>query len=398
MSCLIANYTTQISILIEETNLEVNWPEGYKVGGRKKVTVLDKMIARDLLKTLVAVLSVIVIIIVSRKFIRILDKAIEGQVSNETLLNILGLKIIVAGVAFLPAAIFMSVLMVLGRMYRDQEMSAVSSAGGGAGTIYRAVFLLVFPLSVLAAGLSMYAAPWAESRTTQLMHQDQESADLRGIGAGKFSEYSQGDLVFYVEKIGDDKRMQGVFVQNRQHGNVGIINAETGRLEDLPDGRYMVLKNGERIQGQPGTVNYVIEQFAEYAVRIDTKETAVNFGREAVAFDALMSSDQIIDIAELQRRFSIPLGIMMLGFIAVPLAQLSPRGGVYGNMLIGFLIYFSYGNLISVSQSWVIKETIPAWLGIFGVNFLLLLTGGVLLARLYGWQWLMMKVREKVAR
>ncbi|MFA6162443.1 MAG: LPS export ABC transporter permease LptF [Methylobacter sp.] len=356
------------------------------------------MIARDLLKTLVAVLSVIVIIIVSRKFIRILDKAIEGQVSNETLLNILGLKIIVAGVAFLPAAIFMSVLMVLGRMYRDQEMSAVSSAGGGAGTIYRAVFLLVFPLSVLAAGLSMYAAPWAESRTTQLMHQDQESADLRGIGAGKFSEYSQGDLVFYVEKIGDDKRMQGVFVQNRQHGNVGIINAETGRLEDLPDGRYMVLKNGERIQGQPGTVNYVIEQFAEYAVRIDTKETAVNFGREAVAFDALMSSDQIIDIAELQRRFSIPLGIMMLGFIAVPLAQLSPRGGVYGNMLIGFLIYFSYGNLISVSQSWVIKETIPAWLGIFGVNFLLLLTGGVLLARLYGWQWLMMKVREKVAR
>ncbi len=378
--------------------MEVNWPEGYKVGGRKMVTVLDKMIARDLLKTLVAVLSVIVIIIVSRKFIRILDKAIEGQVSNETLLNILGLKIIVAGVAFLPAAIFMSVLMVLGRMYRDQEMSAVSSAGGGAGTVYRAVFLLVFPLSVLAAGLSMYAAPWAESRTTQLMHQDQESADLRGIGAGKFSEYSQGDLVFYVEKIGDDKRMQGVFVQNRQHGNVGIINAETGRLEDLPDGRYMVLKNGERIQGQPGTVNYVIEQFAEYAVRIDTKETEVNFGREAVAFDALMSSDQIIDIAELQRRFSIPLGIMMLGFIAVPLAQLSPRGGVYGNMLIGFLIYFSYGNLISVSQSWVIKETIPAWLGIFGVNFLLLLTGGVLLARLYGWQWLMMKVREKVAR
>ncbi len=378
--------------------MEVNWPEGYKVGGRKMVTVLDKMIARDLLKTLVAVLSVIVIIIVSRKFIRILDKAIEGQVSNETLLNILGLKIIVAGVAFLPAAIFMSVLMVLGRMYRDQEMSAVSSAGGGAGTVYRAVFLLVFPLSVLAAGLSMYAAPWAESRTTQLMHQDQESADLRGIGAGKFSEYSQGDLVFYVEKIGDDKMMQGVFVQNRQHGNVGIINAETGRLEDLPDGRYMVLKNGERIQGQPGTVNYVIEQFAEYAVRIDTKETAVNFGREAVAFDALMSSDQIIDIAELQRRFSIPLGIMMLGFIAVPLAQLSPRGGVYGNMLIGFLIYFSYGNLISVSQSWVIKETIPAWLGIFGVNFLLLLTGGVLLARLYGWQWLMMKVREKVAR
>ncbi len=74
----------------------------------------------------------------------------------------------------------------------------------------------------------------------------------------------------------------------------------------------------------------------------------------------------MIDIAELQRRFSVPLGILLLSFIAVPLAQLSPRGGVYGNMLVGFLIYFSYGNLVRVSQSWVISGTIPSWLGIWG--------------------------------
>jgi len=398
MSCLVINYTTQISILIGETGLEANWPEGYKVGRRKMITVLDKMIAQDLLKTLLAVLTAVVVIIVSRKFIRILDKAIEGQVSNETLLSILGFKTIVASVTFLPAAIFMAVLMVLGRMYRDLEMSAIFSAGGGAGTIYRAVFLMVFPLSVLSTGLSMYAAPWAESRTAELMHEDEESADLRGVAAGKFSEYSQGDLVFYVEKIGADKKMYEIFVQKRQHGNVGIINADSGRLEDLPDGRYVILENGERIQGQPGAVNYVIEQFAEYAVRIDTKETAVNFGREAAAADALLGSNLIIDIAELQRRFSVPLGILLLSFIAVPLAQLSPRGGVYGNMLVGFLIYFSYGNLVRVSQSWVINETIPSWLGIFGVNMILLLIGGVLLARLYGWRCLMKKVREKVAK
>ncbi|MDO9047729.1 MAG: LPS export ABC transporter permease LptF [Methylobacter sp.] len=362
------------------------------MGRRKLVTVLDKMIALDLLRTLLAVWSVIVVIIVSRQFIRILDKAIEGQVSNQTLLTVLGLKTIIASAAFLPAALFMAVLMVLGRMYRDQEMSAVASAGGGAGTVYRSIFLLVFPLSVLAAGLSFYVSPWAEAMMEQLMHQDKESADLRGIAAGKFSEYSQGDLVFYVEKIDDDKTMHQVFVQHRQGDRLAIINAEVGRLRNLPDGRYIVLEKGERIQGQPGTVNYVLEQFAEYAVRMETKESAANFGKESVASDALASSGQIIDIAELQRRFSIPMGIVLLSFIAVPLAQMSPRGGVYGNMLVGFLIYFSYGNFIRVSQSWVMNQTIPAWLGIFGVNALLLLIGGILLARLYGWQWLVMKV------
>lgn len=378
--------------------MDANWSTGYNAGRRKLVTVLDKMIALDLLKTLLAVWSVIVVIIVSRQFIRVLDKAVEGQVSNQTLLTVLGLKTIIASAAFLPAALFMAVLMVLGRMYRDQEMSAVSSAGGGAGTVYRAIFLLVFPLTVLSAGLSFYVSPWAEAMMDQIMHQDKESADIRGIAAGKFSEYSQGDLVFYVEKIDADKKMHQVFVQHRQGGRLAIINAEVGRMEDLPDGRYIILENGERIQGQPGSVNFIIEQFAEYAVRVEAKESAVKFGKESVASNALMASGQIADIAELQRRFSIPMGIMLLSFIAVPLAQMSPRSGVYGNMLVGFLIYFSYGNLIRVSQSWVMTQTISASLGVIGVNTLLLVIGAILLARLYGWQWLAMKVRERVQK
>ncbi len=376
--------------------MEAKWSKGYNSGRRQLITVLDKMIALDLLKTLLAVWSVIVVIIVSRQFIRVLDKAVEGQVSNQTLLTVLGLKTIIAGAAFLPAALFMAVLMVLGRMYRDQEMSAVASAGGGAGTVYRAIFLLIFPLSVLSTGLSFYVSPWAEARMDQLIHQDEESADIRGVAAGKFSEYSQGDLVFYVEKIDADKKMHQVFVQHRQGSHLAIINAQSGRMEDLSDGRYIILENGERIQGQPGTVNFVLEQFAEYAVRMDTKESAVKFGKESVASETLVESGQISDIAELQRRFSIPMGILLLSFIAVPLAQMSPRSGVYGNMLVGFLIYFSYGNLIRVSQSWVMTQTIPPWLGVTGVNTLLLLIGGILLARLYGRQWLAMKIREKV--
>jgi lipopolysaccharide export system permease protein len=379
--------------------LGADWPQGYKMGRRPLITVLDKMIMRDLIKTWLAVLTVIVVIIVSRKFIKILDKAIEGQVSNETLLSILGLKIVVASIAFLPAALFMAVLMVLGRMYRDQEMSAISSAGGGAGTIYRAVFLLVFPLSVVSAGLSMYVAPWAEARTEGIMHQDEQSADIRGVAAGKFSEYSQGDLVFYVEKIGDDKKMHKIFVQHRQrNGKQAIINAESGRLEDLKDGRYMILEQGERIQGQPGAVDYVIENFAEYAVRLDEKSSVINVSREAIPMKVLKNSNAIRDIAELQRRYSIPLSMIFLTLLAVPLAQSAPRGGVYGNMTVAFLIYFSYGNLIRVSQSWVINETIPAWLGGVGVYWILLLVGIGLLIKLYGWQWVMMKIREKVAR
>ena len=377
--------------------MEADWPKGYKMGRRKLVTILDKMIAQDLIKTLLSVLTVIVVIIVSRQFIRILDGAIAGQVSDETLLDILGLKTIVAAVEFLPVALFMSVLMVMGRMYRDHEMAAVASAGGGALTLYRAVFLLVVPLSILATGLSLYVSPWAESRADKLIEHDEESADLRGIAAGKFSEYSHGDLVFYVEDITADNKMHKVFLENRRQGNVSIINAESAHFEELPGGRYIFFENGEQVKGLPGNLNYVIEKFAEYAVRIETKVAAYKFKRNSLSVDLLWGSHVKILIAELQRRFSIPLAVLLLSFIAVPLAQISPRGGVYGNMIVGFLIYFSYGNLVRISQGWVMNDTLPAWLGGIGVNFLLLVVGGFLLARLYGWQWLLLKVKGRVS-
>lgn len=369
-----------------------------KTGGRKSfrlLTVLDKMIFMDLLKTVLAVLSVIVVIIVSRKFIKVLAKAIEGSISNETVLSILGLKTIVAIAAFLPASIFMAVLMVLGRMYRDQEMAAVASAGGGAATIYRAIFLLVVPLSIVAAGLSMVASPWAEAQMQILTSEDQSSADIRGISAGRFTEYSRGEVVFYAEDVDANGRMYNVFVQNRENVKLGIVNAKFGRLEYRPGGLYLVVEQGERVIGVPGRKDFVIENFSEYGVRLEKKSAAVNLHRESIPTKQLMQSDKLFDIAELQDRISIPLGVLFLSFLAVPLAKLSPRGGVYGSLSVAFGIYFVYGNLTKVSRSWVMKETIPVWLGHFWVYLLLFILGVVLLIRLYGWQWIKLLVTRK---
>ena len=383
---------------MEEIGLETVWPKGYKMGRRPLITVLDRMIALDLLKTLLSVWTVIVVIIVSRKFIKILDKAVEGHISNDTLLTILGLKTVSAGISLLPAATFMALLMVLGRLYKDQEMSAIAAAGGGAGTIYRAVFLMVFPLSIIAFALSLYASPWAESRVQRLMNQDEQSADIRGIAAGKFSEYSRGDLVFYVEDIGPDNIMHKVFVQDRKKDSLSIVTAEHSHFEALPGGHYIVFENGERIQGHPGDYNYVIENFKEYAVKVKERAVSALLAPNAVSSENLWKSTLPREIAELQSRLSLPIGIVLLAFIAVPLSRVSPRGGIYGSMLMGFMIYFSYGNLSSIAQSWIIRGSIQVWPGVFWVTFVMVIIGLVLLANWYGFQWLLMSFKEKAKK
>jgi len=378
--------------------LEADWPKGYKMARRPLISVLDRMIAMDLLKTLLSVWAVIVVIVVSRKFVRILDKAVEGHISNDTLLTILGLRTITAGISLLPAATFMALLMVLGRLYKDQEMSAIAAAGGGAEILYRAVFLLVFPLSIISFGLSLYVSPWAETRIQGIMNQDEQSADIRGIAAGKFSEYSRGDLVFYVENISSDNKMHTVFVQDRKKDKLSIITAEQSHFEELPGGRYMIFENGERIQGHPGDFDYIIEAFNEYAVKIEEKAVSAFLPTAALATSALWKSKGKKEVSELQSRLSLPFTILLLAFLAVPLAKISPRGGIYGSMLMGFLIYFSYGNLSGVAQSWVIKGSIPSWPGIFWVNLLLFIIGLLILANWYGYRWLILNIKKRISK
>ena len=385
-------------ILIEEISLEVEWPKGYKIGRRAYITVLDKMIALDLLKTLLSVWTVIVVIIVSQKFIKILEKAVEGHISNDTILTVLGLKTIIVGIMLLPAASFMALLMVLGRLYKDQEMSAIAAAGGGAGTLYKAIFLVMLPLGIVTAGLSLYVSPWAENRMQGIMNLDEQSSDIRGIAAGKFSEYSRGDLVFYVENITADNKMQSVFLQDRKKKHLSIITSEHSHFEDLPGGRYMVFENGERIQGHPGDYNYVIEKFKEYAVIIEEKAVSNSFNSKAMASQTLWKSTTAKDVAELQNRLTLPLTILLFAFIAVPLAKISPRGGIYGSVMLGFLIYFSHGNFSGIAQSWVIKASIPVWPGVFWANLGLFLVGLLLLANWYGVQWVVQSVKKWVSR
>jgi lipopolysaccharide export system permease protein len=108
----------------------------------------------------------------------------------------------------------------------------------------------------------------------------------------------------------------------------------------------------------------------------------------------LIQSADLLDITELQDRLNSPLGVILLGFLAVPLSRISPRGGVYGNLLVAFGIYFAYSNLQRVNHSWMLSGKISPLLGYVWIDALLLLLGFGLLIRFYGFKWLLANLRK----
>ncbi len=333
------------------------------------LSVMDRMMVSDLLKTIFSVLVVLVVIIVSRNFIKILKMAVDGLISTEAIFSILGLKIIIASSAFMVPAVFVSVLMVLGRMYRDQEMSAFCSAGVGAGRLYSAVFKAIVPVTLLSVWMSLYIAPWAANKVEEVIFEQKKSIGVRAIGEGKFSEYNNGNLVFYAEKISDDNMMHDVFVQNIRGKEIGILTAAQAQVREIKGGLYIVFLNGERALGNAGDVDFVFEGFSQYGMRLEEPDEMKVDSIEGIATQKLLEAQDLNELRELQHRLSVPMSILVLTIMAVPLAQVSPRSGVYGNLVAAFLIYFSFANFEKVSGSWMVKGEIPVWLGFWSVYF-----------------------------
>jgi lipopolysaccharide export system permease protein len=360
------------------------------------LSTIDRLIVGELAKTLLAVLFVLVAIIVSRKFLSILTQAIEGEVSTDTIFLLLGLKIVVAVATLLPASLFLAILMVLGRMHRDNEMTILAGAGVGPLQIYRAVLLFAIPVSILGGFLSLQGMPWSERQSQALIARDEKGADVRGIKAGRFNEFSQGDVVLYAEEMNEDRTMRGIFAQSRQGEETGVIIAQGGHLERNDKGEhFVVLDHGRRYQGVPGQVDFVLSEFEAYGVRIDPPEgPRASLRREAAGSAQLWASGNSRELAELQRRLAVPFGALSLALLAVPIARTAPRGGVWGNLLAAFLIYVIYENLQKITQGLLVTGKIPLWFSYGGIYALMAVGTAVLLLQTVGWRWALRVLRR----
>jgi lipopolysaccharide export system permease protein len=269
-------------------------------------------------------------------------------------------------------------------MYRDSEMVALESCGIGGMRIYRSLILAVVPVALTAAWLSLYVTPWAGRLSAELLsRQDGQAMELSGISAGRFNEYSQGDLVLYVESIVNDKKqMSNVFVQQRKEGVLILVSAKRGfqRYDNKFADRYLVLEEGRRYEGIPGQADYQVSEFKQYALRIKASNTSVaKVTRRSLSSQALLNSGSIKDRAEFQVRLSQVLGVLVFALLSLPLSRTMPRQGPFGRLVLAFVIYTLYLSLQGAAENWMINTTTPEWLGIWWVHLMLAVIGLLLL-------------------
>ncbi|MGH8250357.1 MAG: LPS export ABC transporter permease LptF [Steroidobacteraceae bacterium] len=345
---------------------------------------IDRYVLREVAMSLAAVTVVLLAILVSYQLARILGVAADRGFPHEIVLALIGLTTLENLMLLVPIAMLLAVMLALGRLYHESEMSAVRACGIGPERLYLPVFTLALPVAIALGWLTFTVGPAARDGAEQLRGRGMRDAEFGLLEPGTFRTYAEGRGVFYAESSGADGRLIHVFVQRHEGDRVEVATAAWAEQRVLDEGRtqIVVLHDGERIEGVPGQANFRRIRFVEHGIPIVVPEPGG--GRtvpERRPTSALIGSTALSDIAELQRRISLPIMVLVLAFVAVPLAALRPREGRYARVAIAILLYFVYSNLVSAAQVWIETGRLPPAAGAWWVHAAIAAAGLLLLHR-----------------
>ena len=273
--------------------------------------IIERYLYREVLRTCAAVFAVIVLVYGADRFTRFLSDAAAGAVPPELVVQILALKLAEEVPMLLSLALYLAVLLSLGRLYKDSEIVAFEAAGVGVGRLSLGVFRVVAGFSLAGAALSLFVSPSLASMRGALLEEARHRAENQVFVPGRFKEFGIGDQVIYVEAMDyESGEMSNVFVRVRTPHRQYVLTSHAAHQVVRPASgvRYMVLENGYRYAGLPWDAKFSVTRFERHAVRIDAQpKGTIAGGRKTLATTALVNSGDPRHFAELQRRTAVRL-------------------------------------------------------------------------------------------
>ena len=335
-----------------------------------------------------AVTGVLLIILLTHQLARVLERAAENQYPQSVVLELIWLSALQNLALLMPIGLLLGVVLAFGRLYHDSEMAAALACGVGPSALYLPVSLLTGFVTLVLAGLTLYVGPNAVARTLSLSRTALQQGQFAPISPGRFRSFGGSDVVVYAENVADDGTLINVFVERDREGRVEVALAQRAKHTVGANGlsHTITLYDGERFEGVPGSPRFRIMRFSENTIPVEVpkvSDSVVSF--EALPTRELLKSNQADKRAELHWRVAMPVMCLVLTLVAVPLSRLRPREGRYARVVFAILIYFVYTNFMSAAKVWIVRGTMPEWLGLWWVH---LVVGALALLMVMGPRWI----------
>ena len=354
--------------------------------------ILRRYMTQQVAANTAIVLLFLMALMLGGRLIRYFGIAAEGRLDVGLLFAIIGYNIPTFLELILPLSFFIALMLVLGRMYVDHEMSVLFASGISRGRLTRLMIPLITGLFVFQMGISLLAKPWGLSNSEHIW-QTQSLGSLLDLVRPK-TFISSGNYHLYVDEFDKEKReLKNIYVVQQQTDKSGkiakndvIITATRAYQvpsKDTDSSMQLDLFQGRRYELGTNNAKYNQASFEKYRITLEKpaseKITETNVETQTTA--KLLAHTQKPEVkAELGYRFTMPWLIIIAAMLATPLAQVRPRQGRWLRLLPSVLIFASCAISIISLRTAIGKERISEY------AYIWLIVGFIVFALLLNWQ------------
>lgn len=340
--------------------------------------IILRYLAKEMVKTSAAVLLILLLVAILNKFSSLITKSALGEIPPYLLFELILLHIPELLAFLMPLSLFLGILLSLGKLYTEQEMTAYFACGFGWNTLARITGLLGGLNLVLVALLTLLIVPISQNAKESIVSGQKTSLMLQSLSPGKFHQVPGKQMVLYFEsKPEENNHLEKLFISEEASNATtdsipkSVMTAEQGKVKEKEGFWYLELQKGHQYKGTPGEKVFEVLHFEKYGKLLDADPLAGSgqYHRNTPTIQ-LFSSTTPSYIAELQWRFSVPLTALILSIWGLCLSKVSPRQGRFGKILPATVVFITYFQLLSLSKRWIATGVLPNYIGLWWVHIL----------------------------
>lgn len=369
--------------------------------------LIDRYILKEVFSPFLIGLLVYTFVMLMNQILLLSEIFIVRDVPFKSVMSLL-FYLIPSLLAFtVPMSVLVGILAGLSRMSSDSEITALKTLGVNYTRILRPLLFFSLGGMLLTAFLTLYFAPWANYKWTQLFKDTVLTRVQLQITPRQFNE-SLPNTVIYIQDITKTNEWENVFVQmTGDPEEPKVIYAERGGLSFFPEDKLAVLKlyNGAVHYPISDSEGYRITTFEYNEEEIDVENLFHTFSNEKgkreknikelfqvvnemeeeiqkipeTQENSIRIKQQRRDLnghkVEIHKKFALPFSCLIFALLGLSLGATTKKGGRTSGFTISIVIILIYYILITAGEQLSIDSDFPTWLGMWGPNILLFICG-----------------------
>ncbi|HWB95499.1 MAG TPA: LptF/LptG family permease [Bryobacteraceae bacterium] len=366
--------------------------------------ILNRYIFREILTSTILGTVLATAVIFLQGVGNIFEVLVRSSARPETIFYLFALSIPPVLPLTIPFGVLVGILIGLGRMSGDGEITAMRAAGVSSRKVIAPVLFFASLATIVAGSASLRLTPLAlreQIRVINKLQATQLSADIQPrvfeedfpntilyVGDVRPGPVSLWRNVFIADVTPPDQRKSGL--RDKADGPLITVAREAIAVPDVEHNRIQLsMRDGSTHEmGRDGVANDAIFPRGEQTLQAQAPaEQHRHPMREMNTRELIPLSrsgpDWVEARIELHQRLALPIACIVLALVGIPLGVSTRKGGksagyVNAVLLAFFCYYLAFITLIGLAR----QRTLPVVVAVWLPNLVFFLAGVIFLARL----------------